>query len=166
MEEIILKKQVSILLLASLVLAGCSKEVEHKEESAAPVESAIPVEITKSLEILPSFVNGHPDIVALAYKTAAKNQELLTYIPCYCGCGDSIQHKDNLDCFIKEIKENGEVVWDEHGVNCDVCIETAIESAQQHQDKVPASEIRKYIDEKYKEGYSEPTKTEMPPASL
>ncbi len=46
------------------------------------------------------------------YTVAGQNAELLDWIPCYCGCGESVGHKNNKNCFIREIKKNGEVVWD------------------------------------------------------
>lgn len=47
-------------------------------------------------------------------------------------------------------------------MNCGVCLETAAESIIQYKDGKCLKEIRQYIDEKYKEGYSKPTPTPFP----
>ena len=49
------------------------------------------------------------------YLAVAQNPELLENIPCYCGCGEIVNHKYNYDCFIYENKWSGKVVWDDHG---------------------------------------------------
>ena len=67
------------------------------------------------------------------YTVAGQNAELLDWIPCYCGCGESVGHKNNKNCFIREIKKNGEVVWDSHATTCVNCLEIAVESASMKQ---------------------------------
>lgn len=47
-------------------------------------------------------------------------------------------------------------------MNCGVCLETAAESIIQYKDGKCLKEIRQYIDEKYKEGYSKPIPTPFP----
>ena len=49
-------------------------------------------------------------------------------------------------------------------MNCDVCLEIAAESMVEYQKGKSMLDIRKEIDEKYKEGYAKPTPTPMPEA--
>jgi outer membrane murein-binding lipoprotein Lpp len=119
-------------------------------------------ETTSSIDELPSFLMNANQQVKLAYTTAAKHNELLKSIPCYCGCGISAGHNHNGNCFIKEIKSDGSVVWDDHGTRCDTCINIAITSASLKEKGRSVKEIRQFIDNAYKEGYAKPTPTPMP----
>ena len=83
-------------------------------------------------------------------------------MPCYCGCGDAAGHESNLNCFIAEVREDGSILWDDHGTRCQVCVDIAVESVKLYQDGKTIKEIRHIIDEKYKEGYAKPTPTKMP----
>jgi hypothetical protein len=46
-----------------------------------------------------------------AYRFAIANRGILQQIPCYCGCG-SDGHKNNADCYIKDVKPDGTVDFD------------------------------------------------------
>jgi len=46
-----------------------------------------------------------------AYRFAIANQEVLRYIPCYCGCG-SEGHTSNASCYLKEGSKPGNLVFD------------------------------------------------------
>ncbi|MFH1671645.1 MAG: PCYCGC motif-containing (lipo)protein [Candidatus Portnoybacteria bacterium] len=98
--------------------------------------------------------------VQAAYRYALDNPELLDYIPCYCDCS-SLGHEDVGDCFIKGLKDNGEVVFDEHGSNCGICYSTVLESKELLKQGKSVKEIREYIDNKYSE-YGQGTDTPLP----
>lgn len=119
-------------------------------------------EMTASADILPSFLDGQHEDIRLVYQVAGKATDILEWMPCYCGCGDSVGHRSNLNCFIAETREDGSVVWDDHGTRCLVCLEIAVESVQMAQQGKSLKEIRDAIDSKYKEGYAAPTPTDMP----
>ncbi|MCP8969586.1 PCYCGC domain-containing protein [Ectobacillus ponti] len=159
---------IALLLGFLLVLAGCGAKEETKTTGAAsPQHEAHEqtgdlAETTKDIHTLPSFLSSYPKEVQQVYMVAGQNHELLNWIPCYCGCGESVGHRSNKNCFIREVKANGEVVWDSHATTCVNCMEIALESASMKQDGKSALEIRKYIDNKYKEGFAKPTPTPMP----
>ncbi|QCR31780.1 PCYCGC motif-containing (lipo)protein [Lysinibacillus sp. SGAir0095] len=119
-------------------------------------------ETTASADILPSFLDGQHENIRLVYQAAGKATDILEWMPCYCGCGDSVGHRSNLNCFIAETREDGSIVWDDHGTRCLVCLEIAVESVQMAQQGKSLKEIREAIDSKYKEGYAAPTPTDMP----
>ncbi len=121
-------------------------------------------EKTKGIETLPTFLDKLDPQLKDIYTVAGNNAELLSWIPCYCGCGENAGHKSNKNCFIKEIKQNGEVVWDSHATTCVNCLEIAVKSASMQQNGKSPLEIRNYIDNTYKEGYAKPTPTPMPKA--
>jgi hypothetical protein len=80
----------SILLV--FMLAGCQSEIPEstspKQNQTAAHQHHDVQETTKSVNELPSFVKNLDPIVGKVYHAAAKNQELLEWIPCYCGCGE------------------------------------------------------------------------------
>lgn len=167
----------SVLLLIGLIilLSACGQssdnlsasDINSSEHSNHEHNGSLRIngdlrETTASLNELPSFLDGREELLVQSYQIAAKYADVLEYIPCYCGCGDSVGHRDNKMCFINEIREDGSVVWDDHGTRCNVCIETAVLSAKMDSEGATLMEIRQFIDEKYREGYAPPTKTIMP----
>ena len=60
---------------------------------------------------LPEYFRKAPPNVREAYRFAIANREILRQIPCYCGCG-SDGHKNNADCYIKDVKPDGTVDFD------------------------------------------------------
>jgi hypothetical protein len=119
-------------------------------------------EATASKSDLPKFLMQKNSKIVDSYKAAVENLDVLQYIPCYCGCGDHAGHKNNAECFVKDIRPDGVVVWDDHGTRCDTCMNIALKSAEMKKQGKSVQEIRKFIDEKYKEGYAKPTQTPMP----
>jgi hypothetical protein len=64
---------------------------------------------------LPARVKQAPPVVREAYRFAVANPEVLSSVPCYCGCG-AMGHQSNLDCFIEEMREDGSIVWGYHAL--------------------------------------------------
>ncbi|BCB04434.1 PCYCGC motif-containing (lipo)protein [Bacillus sp. KH172YL63] len=151
-----------ILLIGLLgIISGCSsKEEQHAGHDHTAANGDIREE-TASVDTLPSFLDDKDDNMKLIYSSAAKHPELLKYIPCYCGCGDSAGHESNLNCFVFEQKGE-KVVWDDHGTRCQLCLKIAAESIVKYNNGESIKSIRKDIDEQYKEGYAKPTPTPMP----
>lgn len=163
------KKLTFILLAAILVLSACSDKAQqsekehdmaHGEQQHAPNGDL--QEVTASAAILPSFLDDKSEDMRLVYQMAGTATDIIEWMPCYCGCGESAVHGSNLNCFIDEIREDGSVVWDDHGTRCQVCLDIAVQSVKMTQEGKSLKEIREFIDENYKEGYAEPTDTPMP----
>ncbi|MDQ0057937.1 PCYCGC motif-containing (lipo)protein [Paenibacillus harenae] len=166
-----IRSAIYLLVLAGFVLGGCSNNAHeaHNEETSSHEDQHHTVsgdlqERTASLAELPSFLNAASPTIRTAYAVAASLTDTLPYIPCYCGCGESAGHRSNLNCFIAEVKEDGSVVWDDHGTRCGVCMEIAVKTAAMKESGVELERIRQIIDDAYKEGYAKPTLTELPSA--
>jgi hypothetical protein len=164
-----LKKKWLPVMMSFLVIGtiGCSSQQEAKKEEehtghASQVQGDIR-EKTATDGTLPTFLATKDENIGKIYQIAAANRDLLEQMPCYCGCGDSVDHKSNLDCFINE-QNDKEIIWDSHATTCKNCMEIAVESAKMKQEGKSVLEIRQYIDTKYKEGYAKPTPTPMPKA--
>jgi hypothetical protein len=164
------KKQLMfILLIAILVLSACGEKAQpsEKEHELAHgeqmhVSNGDLQEVTASTDILPTFLDDKPEEMRLVYQVAGTATDIIKWMSCYCGCGESAGHGSNLNCFIDEVREDGSVVWDDHGTRCQVCLEIAVLSVKMTQDGKSLKEVREFIDENYKEGYAEPTDTPIP----
>jgi hypothetical protein len=149
-----------LALLLLLVACGKDKDSSHVHMAA----NGDTREDTASLANLPAFLDNRPNQIRLAYQAAASMRDVLQWIPCYCGCGQNAGHKSNMNCFIHDVKDDGTVVWDDHGTRCDVCQTIALRSAQLKSQGKSNLEIRKFIDAAYHTGYAAPTDTPMPQA--
>lgn len=57
-----------------------------------------------------------PEVTAAVYRFAAEHPEVLSYVPCYCGC-ERQGHRGNEDCFVADRGPNGDVTgWEPHGL--------------------------------------------------
>jgi hypothetical protein len=90
-----------------------------------------------------------PDVVRAAYRFAAEHPEVLSYVPCFCGCERS-GHRGNHDCFVRERAVNGDVIaWEEHGMECAVCIDVADRSRQLFAEGKSVTDIRATIEREW-----------------
>jgi hypothetical protein len=119
------------------------------------------LEWTSGKEELPSFLLNVDRHTRNVYKAVVANVELLKWIPCYCGCGKD-GHLNNAQCFVQEIRPQGAVLWVDHGIECDTCLEIAKFAIGLQSQGKSVKEIRKMVDERYKGKYPDPTPTPMP----
>ena len=56
-----------------------------------------------------------PEVIRAVYAFAANHPEVLSYVPCFCGCED-FGHGDNHDCFVANLDAEGRVTWEAHGM--------------------------------------------------
>ena len=73
-----------------------------------------------------------------AYQAAREVPEVLAQLPCYCGCMSGFGHRNNLDCF-----------HDNHGVECTMCQEIAIDARGMYKSGIDIARIREKIKDKY-----------------
>ncbi len=96
---------------------------------------------------LDEFLKQHPttEEVAKAYKIAYENpQNVLSKVKCYCGCIKNNGHKNNRDCFVKE-----DGSFDLMGLNCGLCVKTALISKQMLDEGKSVQEISDYVDARW-----------------
>ena len=106
-----------------------------------------------------------PEVVRAAYRFAAEHPEILSYVPCFCGC-ERAGHRGNEDCFVKARNEKGDVTeWDPHGLDCAVCLDVANESMQMHRSGASVRDIRAAIEKKWASPDAGHTPTPPPPAA-
>ena len=62
--------------------------------------------------VWPDFViQAGPEVQQL-YAFQVTHGDLMRYMPCFCGCGQSDGHRNNRDCYIKAVNPDGSVVFD------------------------------------------------------
>jgi len=90
-----------------------------------------------------------PEVVRAAYKFAAEHPEILSYVPCFCGC-ERMGHRGNEDCFVKARDVNGDVVaWEDHGMECAVCLDVATRARQMYTSGASVSDIRAAVEKEF-----------------
>jgi hypothetical protein len=106
-----------------------------------------------------------PEVVAAAFQFAAEHPEVLSYVPCFCGCQQG-GHKGNHDCFVRSRATNGDVLeWEEHGLECAVCIDVATRSRQMYASGASVADIRAAVEKEFSPNFPSMTPTPKPPAA-
>jgi hypothetical protein len=105
-----------------------------------------------SLPPLPTQEYAPPrpaDVVRSAYLFAAEHPEILSYVPCFCGC-ERGGHRGNEDCFVAARDGKGDVTqWEPHGLECTVCIDVATEARQMYASGASVRDIRAAVEKKW-----------------
>jgi hypothetical protein len=124
---------VGVVVLLLLALSACG--------SPSPDLALAPIE-----QLRPDLQQQYEHI-RVPYQLALANPNLLSQIPCYCGC--RAVHKNVKDCFVREVKADGTVVWDDMGIACKICQDIVQDTRQMVRQNKPLAEIRAAIDQKY-----------------
>jgi hypothetical protein len=110
------------LIVRFLVLlvgtAGCSSDRKQTSESGgfaarfAQYQAAPEPNGDLSKVVWPVYVTEAGPEVRRLYEFQITHGGLMRYMPCFCGCGDFAGHRSNRDCYVREVKEDGSVVFD------------------------------------------------------
>jgi len=140
------------------------------QPAAAPPAAAVP-EIArrphrqKTLPPLPVQAYAPPrppDVVRAAYVFAAEHPEVLSYVPCFCGC-ERASHRGNEDCFVSARDAKGDVTeWEPHGLDCTVCIDVATEARVMFASGTSVRDIRAAVEKKWAGFHGGHTPTPQP----
>jgi hypothetical protein len=104
-----------------------------------------------------------PDVIRAAYLFAAEHPEILSYVPCFCGC-ERGGHRGNEDCFVAARDAKGDVTdWEPHGLECTVCIDVATEARQMFASGASVRDIRAAVEKKWAGFNGGHTPTAAPP---
>jgi hypothetical protein len=158
-----------VVALALFVTAACSKNAAPPPQSQPMAMSSAVTPATDRLSIAPDLPPLPPGAdnapfnlaeVKLAYEFAARHPEVISYIPCFCGC-ERGGHTSNESCFVAS-RKNG-IAWDTHGLNCEICLRVALETMQMSNAGASVADIRKFIEAKYASSFPGHTPTPAPP---
>ena len=110
----------------------------------------------------PRLLPRPPAVIQDTYRFAAEHPEVLSYVPCFCGC-ERGGHRGNDDCFVKTRNAQGDVTeWEPHGLDCAVCLDVANEAMQMTRSGASVRDIRAAIEAKWNRPGSGHTPTPMP----
>jgi hypothetical protein len=166
-----------VVVVAALGLMLYMREsgpvVEPSTAAAAAQPAAAPAPVPADLKphlqqnLPPLQFPGYPtprspEVVRAAYTFAAEHPEVLSYVPCFCGCERS-GHRGNEDCFVRERAVNGDVIaWEDHGMECAVCLDVADRSRQLFAEGKSVSEIRATVEREWAGKMPSHTPTPVP----
>jgi hypothetical protein len=126
-----------MLLLVSTTLTACSTSTSEHPFPMAPMTG------------MPAEVQSAPVTVQQAYQFAVANPDVLTELPCYCGCGP-IGHTSNYACYVAEQNIDGTVkTFDPHALGCSICVDITQDAMRMLKDGKSVAEIRTYVDQSY-----------------
>lgn len=135
-----------LFILTVPLLAGCGSNTSHSTaDSEMSAANDVPV---MSDHAMPDYVVKADARVQEAYDYAVTNPNDLTHQPCYCGC-NRMGHKNNLECYVKGVDDQGQPIFDNHAAYCGVCIDITLDVKHMKAEGTPALIIRQYIDTTY-----------------
>ena len=144
------------LVLVGAGLATACTPVAQTRPS--PTASAVPpLGANPTRGIWPIQYQRAPQPVRDAYAWAATHENILQYIPCYCGCGAN-GHRNNYDCFVSAKAASGWITMDLHGLSCGTCVAITLETAAMTAKGLTVRQMRSAIDARWSAtGPSTPT---------
>ncbi len=129
---------VFLALTASLGLSACAG-------NATPVQHTFSL---ADLTAMPEDVQQAPAVVQDAYRFAVANPDVLTQIPCYCGCG-GMGHTSNYSCYVAGENADGSLEFDGHALGCSLCVDITQDAMRMLDEGKSIPEIRAYVDQTY-----------------
>lgn len=126
---------ISLTLILSGALSACATGTDHTLSMA-------------SMADMPADVQTAPVSVQQAYQFAFANPDMMTQIPCYCGCG-SMGHTSNYSCYISDVGADGTLTYDNHALGCSICVDITQDAMRMLKDGKSVPEIRAYVDQTY-----------------
>ena len=143
------------LLITVLVLIGTAVVTINNQQTKPTIQNNRQTTPRAPLE---EFLKGNNagSEVAEAYRFALENpQNVLSQVRCYCGCIQNQGHKNNRDCFITQRVTGSGATIDEDGsfnlmgLNCGLCVKTALSAKQMLSEGKTVEEISNYVDSKW-----------------
>jgi hypothetical protein len=63
--------------------------------------------------VWPDWIQRGSDDLKRQYEFQVVNGDLMKYMPCFCGCGRADGHTSSRGCYVREVKPDGSVVFDD-----------------------------------------------------
>lgn len=180
----------AVLLVAPATLAACSSTGDSAGQmatsmptmtaaaasgagtAAAPPAAVDPRMVGTGADIMPADASeawaSRPDFTKVdpqteeAYAYALYNPQVVQWMPCYCGCA-RMDHRSNLDCYLKRAAPGQKTQFEEHASYCEVCVKITMLTKQMVSQGKSLREIRQAVDQTFG-GNAPGTPTELPPA--
>jgi hypothetical protein len=142
--DLMSKKYLIPLVLLSLTVlifaSGCGSSGSTSAQTAALHMAP--------LSEMPREIQAAPAAVREAYQFAVANPEVVTELPCYCGCGP-IGHKSNYACYVSGVEADGKISYDAHALGCSICVDITTDAMRLLKEGKDLAFIRTYVDDTY-----------------
>jgi hypothetical protein len=125
-----------VVFTGLLTACGASKPVESQDLAMA------------SMDGMPAEVQDAPVLVQQAYQFNVANPDVMTQIPCYCGCG-AMGHTSNYSCYVSGVEEDGKVIFDTHALGCSICVDITQDTMRLFKQGKTVLEIKAFVDQTY-----------------
>ena len=96
---------------AGAVLAGAGAWWFRRPSDAPLAEGDAQLLTWPNDDRWPDLFGQAPANVQDLYRYAAANQDVLKWLPCFCGCVEQ-GHTSNFDCFVKQVRGDDSIVLD------------------------------------------------------
>ena len=137
------KKKIIAVFSIALILTGGVLVLSSSNKTGNQPTTLQPTTQADALSIFLVQNNASAEI-AEAYRFAKENpQGVLSKIKCYCGCLEQ-DHKNNRDCFFNE-----DGSFDLMGLNCGLCVKTALTAKEMLSQGKTVQEISDYVDNRW-----------------
>jgi hypothetical protein len=120
-------------------------------------------EMAAAWVVRPAYVDANGAATSEAYAYALTRPDLLQYMPCYCGCV-AMDHRSNLDCFLRPRQAGMAISFEEHASYCVVCVDTALMAKRMLGDGASFAAIRAAVDAEFGDSGAPGTETDLPPS--
>jgi hypothetical protein len=128
-----------VISIFALVLAACGGS--SKASTSRNLKMA-------SIDEMPAEVKAAAQVVRESYQFAAANPDVMTHIPCYCGCG-AMGHTSNYACYVSGQGPDGKLEYDTHALGCSICVDITQDTMRLFGEGKSVEEIRAYVDSTY-----------------
>ena len=132
-----------LIFLLSGLLTACAGEPGPGGTPQAASDLAM-----ASLADMPQEVQEAPVSVQQAYQFNVANPDVMTHIPCYCGCG-SMGHTSNYDCYVADVAADGAITYDPHALGCSICVDITQDTMRLLKQGKTVVEAKAVIDRTY-----------------
>jgi len=129
----------SLIILILLVTAGCGGT--DPQSNGSNVKMA-------SMADMPAEVRAAPVTVQQAYQFNVANPDVMSQIPCYCGCG-AMGHTSNYDCYVAGVNVDGSIKYDTHALGCSICVDITQDTMRLMKEGKTVPQIKAYVDQTY-----------------
>jgi len=126
------------LFVLSGLLTNCGAKTSEESHDLAMA----------SMDGMPSDVKNAPLAVQQAYQFNVANPDVMTQIPCYCGCG-AMGHTSNYSCYVSSVGADGKITYDTHALGCSICVDITQDTMRLLKQGKSVPDIKAYIDQTY-----------------
>lgn len=128
-----------------LIISTLTLSVALSACSTGAADHAFPM---ASMADMPADVQSTSVSVQQAYQFAYANPNVMTQLPCYCGCG-AMGHTSNYSCYVSSVDANSTITYDSHALGCSICVDITQDAMHMLKDGKTVAEIRAYVDQTY-----------------